>query len=86
MEERALLNIYRAFNSNKTLNTHFLLNTHEIFSMMEHKTYIHKAKGIEIVSTIISDHKALKIEVKYKLKWRNNSKHLLNSITQMAHC
>ena len=67
----------------------FFSNTHKIFSkidhMIGHKTSLNKFKKIEIIPSIFSDHKGLKLETKLKEKnpkhsntWRLNSMPLNN--------
>ena len=67
----------------------FFSNTHGTFSkihhMIRHKTSLNKYKKIEIISSIFSDHKGLKLETNHKEKapkqsnsWRLNSM-LLNN-------
>ena len=83
-----LTDIYRTFNRKETKST-FLSNAHGTFSkmdhMIEHKKSFNKSKKIEILSSIFSDHKDLKLETNHKEKtskhshsWRLNSM-LLNN-------
>ena len=77
--------IYRSFHPKEAKHT-FFLNAHGIFSkidhMKRHKTSLKKIKKIEIISSIFSDHKGLKLETNLKEKnsnsWRFNSMVLNN--------
>ena len=68
--------IYRAFHP-KEAKYAFFSNAHGTFSkidhMIGHKTSLNKFKKIEIISSIFSDHKGLKLETNLKEK---NSKTL----------
>ena len=76
LDEMDLTEIYRAFPPKEAKYTLFS-NAHGIFSKTDHtighKTSLNKFKKIEIISTIFSDHKALKLETNLKEK---NSKTL----------
>ena len=83
-----LTDIYRAFHPKEAKYT-FFSSVHGIFSkidhMMGHKASLNKCKKIEIISSIFSDHKGLKLEINPKRKnpkhsksWRLNSM-LLNN-------
>ena len=80
--------IYRAFHPNKAKYI-FFSSVHGIFSkidpMIGHKASLNKFKKIEIISSIFSDHKGLKLETnpkgknpKHSKSWRLNSM-LLNN-------
>ena len=71
----------------------FFLSAHGTFSkidhMIGHKTSFNKFKKIEIISSIFSDHKGLKLETNLKDKtqkhsnsWRLNSMLLNNEIKE----
>ena len=66
-----LTDIYRAFYPKETKDT-FFSNAHGTFSKIDHiighKTSLNKFKKIEIISTIFSDHKGLKLETNPKGK------------------
>lgn len=53
----------------------FFWNTHETFlktnQISGHNTILHKFEKIEIIASIISDHNAMKPEIKYK-KFKDN--------------
>ena len=88
LDEMDLTDIYRAFHPKEAKYT-FFSNAHGTFSkrdhMIGHKTSLNKFKKIEIISSIFSDHKGLKLETNLKEKnprhsnsWRLNSM-LLNN-------
>ena len=70
-----LTGIYRAFHPKEAKYT-FFSNAHGTFSkidhMIGHKTSLNKFKKIEIISSIFSDHKGLKLETSLK---KNTQKH-----------
>ena len=65
LEEMDLTDIYRAFHPKEAKYT-FFSSVHGTFSkrdhMIGHKASLKKFKKIEIISSIFSDHKGLKIE------------------------
>ena len=65
LEEMDLTDIYRAFHPKEAKYT-FFSNEHGTFSKIDHtighKTSLNKFKKIEIMSSIFSDHKGLKVE------------------------
>ena len=71
LDEMDLTDIYRAFHPKEAKYT-FLSNVHGIFSkidhMIGHKTSLNIFKKIEIISSIFSDHKGLKLETNLKEK------------------
>ena len=80
LEEMDLTDIYRASNpkeANILLKT-FFSNAHGTISKIDHmignKASLNKFKKIEIISSIFSDHKGLKLETNLKEK---NSKALI---------
>ena len=88
LEEMDLTDIYRAFHPKEGKYT-FFSSVHGTFSkidhMIEHKASLNKFKKIEIISSIFSDHKGLKLETnpkgkntKHSKSWRLNSM-LLNN-------
>ena len=88
LDEMDLTDICRAFHPKEAKYT-FFSNAHGTFSKIEHiigqKTSLNKFKKIEIISSIFSDHKGLKLETNLKGKnpkrsnsWRLNSM-LLNN-------
>ena len=83
-----LNDIYRTFHP-KTADYNFFSSAHGTFSWIDHifcqKSSLSKFKKIEIVSSIFSDHNALRLEINYREKnvkntntWRVNST-LLNN-------
>ena len=88
LDEMDLTDIYRAFHPKEAKYT-FFSNARGTFSkidhMIGHKTSLNKVKKIEIISSIFSNHKCLKLETNLKEKiqkhpksWRLNSM-LLNN-------
>ena len=83
------LDIFRTFHPNAEEYT-FFLSTHGTFSrtdhILGHKSNISKFKKTEIVSSIFSDHKAMRLDINYKKKtekkntntWRLNNTFLNN--------
>ena len=87
-EEMELTDIYRAIHPKEAKYT-FFSNAHGTFSKIDHmiaqKTSLNRFKNIEIISSIFSDHKGLKLERNLKEKnpkhsktWRLNSMLLTN--------
>ena len=88
LEEMDLTDIYRAFHPKEAKYT-FFSRVHGTFSkidhMIGHKASLNKFKKIEIISSIYSDHKGLKLETnpkgknsKHSKSWRLNSMQLNN--------
>ena len=78
-----LIDIYRTFHQ-KTTEYTFFSTAHGTFSRIEHilghKSSLGKFKKIEIVSSIFSDHNAMRLDVNYRKKsvrntntWRLNN-------------
>ena len=78
LDEMDLTDIYRAFYTKEAKYT-FFPNAHGTFSkidhMIGHKTSLNKFKKIEIISSIFSDHKGLKLETNLKKKPQKTKKH-----------
>ena len=72
-----LTGIYTAFHPKEAKYT-FFSSVHGTFSktdhMIRHKTSLNKFKKIEIISSIFSDHKVLKLETNLKEKHPKHSK------------
>ena len=72
--QKDLNDIYRNFHSKGAKYT-FFLNAHGTFSkinhMIGHKTSLNKFKKIEIILSIFSDPKGLKLETSVKEKLKN---------------
>ena len=77
LDEMDLTDIYRAFHPKEAKYT-FFPNAHGTFSkmvhMIGHKASLNKFKKIEIISSIFSDHKGLKLETNPKGKNPKHSK------------
>ena len=69
LDEMDLTDRYRAFHPKEAKYT-FFSNAHGTFSKIDHiighKTSLNKLKKIEIISSIFSDHKGLKLETNVK--------------------
>ena len=78
LDEMDLSDIYRAFHPKEAKYT-FFSNAYGTFSkidhMLGHKTSRNKFKKIEIISSIFSDHKELKLETNLKEKLKNTQIH-----------
>ena len=77
LDEIDLTDIYRAFHAKEAKYT-FFSSVHGTFSkidhMILHKTSLNKFKKIEIILSIFSDHKELKLETNLKEKTQNTQK------------
>ena len=66
-----LIDIYRTFHP-KTADYTFFSSAHGTFSRIDHvlghKSSLSKFKKIEIISSIFSDHKAMRLEINYRGK------------------
>ena len=66
-----LIDIYRTFHP-KTADYTFFSSAHGSFSSIDHilghKSSLGKFKKIEIISSIFSDHSAMKLEINYREK------------------
>ena len=78
LDQMHLTDIYRGLYPKEAKYTLFS-NAHGIFSKTDHtighKTSLNKFKKIEIISTIFSDHKALKLETNQRKKPQNTQNH-----------
>ena len=78
LDEMDLTDIYRAFHPKAAKYT-FFSNAHGTFSkidhMIGHKASLNKFTKIEIISSIFSNHKGLKLETKPKEKTQNTQNH-----------
>ena len=74
MDQLDLIDIYRTFHP-KTMNFTFFSSAHGTFSRIDHilghKSSLGKLKIIEIISSIFSDHKAVRLDVNYRKKEKN---------------
>ena len=87
LDEMDLLDIFRTFHPNKEYN--FFSSAHGTFSkighILGHKLNLSKFKKTEIISSIFSDHNAMRLDINYKKKtirntntWRLNNMFLNN--------
>ena len=78
LDEMDLTDMCRAIHPKEAKYT-FFSNAHGTFSkidhMMGHKTSLNKFKKIEIISSIFSDHKGLKLETNFKKECKNIQTH-----------
>ena len=76
LNEMDLMDIFRTFHPNAEEYTVFS-STHGIFSRIDHllghKSNLSKFKKIEIISSIFSDHNALRLDINYKKKTVRNT-------------
>ena len=81
LDEMDLGDIFRTFHPNAEEYT-FFLSAHGAFSRIDHilghKSNLSKFKKIEIISSIFSDHNAMREDINYKKKKavRNTNKHM----------
>ena len=72
-----LIDIFRAFHPKAAEYTYFS-SAHGTFSRIEHmlghKTGLNKFKKFEIISSIFSDHNAMKLEINHKKKTAKHAK------------
>ena len=75
MGQLELIDIYRKFHS-KTMNFIFFSSAHGTFSSIDHilghKSSLGKFKIIESISSIFCDHNAVRLDVNYRKKKKNN--------------
>ena len=71
IDQLALIYIYRTFHP-KTMNFTFFSSAQRTFSRIDyilgHKSSLGKFKNIEIISSIFSDHNAIRLNVNYRKK------------------
>ena len=71
LDQMDLIDMYRTFHP-KTTEYTFFSSAHEIFSRLDHilghKSSLGKFKKIEIVSSIFSDHNAMRLDMNYRKK------------------
>ena len=88
LDEMNIIDIFRTFHPNAEGHT-FFSSTHETFSRIDHivghKSNFTKFNKIEIVSSIFSNHNAMRLDINYKKKtvknpniWRLNNMFLNN--------
>ena len=73
-----LIDIYRTFHP-KTIEYTFFLSAHGTFSRiyhtLGHKSSLGKFKNIEIISSIFSNHNAMRLDINYRKKICKKYKH-----------
>ena len=78
MDQLDLTDIYRTFYP-KTMNFTFFSSAHGILSridhILSHKSSLGKFKKIEIISSIFSNHNAVRLDVNYRGKKKNYEKY-----------
>ena len=76
LDHKELIDIYRAFHP-KAAEYTFFSSAHGTFSrtdhMLGHKVSLGKLKKIEIISSIFSDHNAMRLEINYRKKTIKNT-------------
>ena len=76
LNKMALIDIYRTFHP-KTTEYTFFSSAHETFSRIDHilghNSSLGKFKKIEIVSSIFSDHNAMKLDINFRKKSVKNT-------------
>ena len=69
------IDIYRTFHP-KTMNFTFFSSTHRTFArtdhILSHKSSLGKRKKMEIISSIFSDHNAVRLDLNYRRKTIKN--------------
>ena len=89
LDEMDLSDIFRTFHPNAEEYT-FFSSAHGTFfridHILRHKSKFSKFKKIEIISSIFSDHNAIRLDINYKKKTvRNTITWRLNSSVQFSH-
>ena len=83
IEQIYLIDIYRTFHP-KTADYTFLSSAHGTFSKIDHilgnKSSLSKLKKIEIISSIMSYHNSMRLEINYRGKNLNTNIWRLNNI------
>ena len=67
LDEIDLIDIFRTFHPNGEEYT-FFSSARGPFSILDHKSNLSKFNKIEILSSIFSDHNALRLNINYKKK------------------
>ena len=79
LEKMDLIDIYRTFHP-KTTEYTFFSSGHGIFSRIDHilghKSSLGKFKKIEIISSIVSDHNAMRLDINDRKKICKKYKHM----------
>ena len=75
LDEMDLIDIFRTFHTNAEYT--FFTSAHGTFSRIDHilghKSNFSKFKKIEIISSIFSDHNAMRLDINYKKKSVRNT-------------
>ena len=78
LDEMDLIDIFRTFHPNAEEYT-FFSSAHGTFfrtdHILGHKSSLSKFKKIEIISSIFSDHNAIRLDINYKKKPVRNADH-----------
>ena len=78
LEQMNLIDTYRTFHP-KAAEYTFFSSAHGTFSridhMLGHKTSLSKFKKIEIISSIFSDHKTMRLKINYRKKTSKTQTH-----------
>ena len=78
LDQKGLIGIFRAFHLKAGEYTH-IPSTHGMFyrtnHMLGHKTCLNKFKKMEIISSIFSDHNAMKLEINHKKNTEKTQRH-----------
>ena len=84
LDEMDLIDIFRTFHPNAEEYT-FFSSAHVTFSGLDnilgHKSSLSKFKKIEIIPSIFSDHRTMRLDINYKEK-KNCKKHKYMEINQ----
>ena len=91
LDEMDLIDIFRTFHPNAEAYT-FFSSAHRTFfqdrNILGHKSNLNKFRKIEVISSIFSDHKSMRLDINYKEKktvrntntWRLNNTFLNNQL------
>ena len=66
LDEKDLIDIFRTFHTNA--EEYIFSSTRGTFSRIDHKSSLSELKKIEIISSIFSDHNAMRLDNNYKKK------------------
>ena len=72
IDEMNLIDIFKTFHPNAEEYT-FFSKVHGTYHILGHKSNLSKFKKIEIITSIFSDHNAMRLDINYKKK--NCKKH-----------
>ena len=81
LDETDLIDILRTFHPNAEEYT-FFSRAHGTFSRIDHISNCRKFKKIEIISSIFSDHNAMRLDINYRKKKKNCKRHKHMDIKQ----